>query len=68
MGQFAVPKVAGLIQAAAVTALNGDKLNLGKVMMQASNTVPKGNVISSNPVADQRKRGLSSGPDEYPNS
>lgn len=51
VGTVAVPNVVGMTQAAATAAITGAKLNVGKVTMQSSKTVAKGNVISQNPAA-----------------
>jgi beta-lactam-binding protein with PASTA domain len=45
----AVPKVEGLTQDAATTAIAGAKLKVGPVTQQTSNTVPTGKVISQDP-------------------
>src|SRR5258707_1253309 len=46
-----VPKVLGLTQAAATTAITEAKLTLGNVTQQNSNTVATGNVISQDPTS-----------------
>jgi beta-lactam-binding protein with PASTA domain len=45
-----VPKVDGLAQDAATTAVTAAKLSVGTVTQQASNTVAAGNVISQDPA------------------
>jgi beta-lactam-binding protein with PASTA domain len=64
-----VPTLAGLTQAAATTALTKANCALGTVTTQASTTVAKGKVISSNPAAGNVEAGgtkvaltVSSGP------
>jgi beta-lactam-binding protein with PASTA domain len=47
----AVPKVEGLAQDPATTAITGAKLKVGTVTQQTSNTVASGNVISQNPAS-----------------
>jgi beta-lactam-binding protein with PASTA domain len=47
----AVPKVEGLTQDEAATAVTGAKLAVGTVTQQASNTVAAGNVISGDPAS-----------------
>ncbi|RLV48069.1 Stk1 family PASTA domain-containing Ser/Thr kinase [Nocardioides mangrovicus] len=49
--QTAVPSLVGLTQAQAELALKQNDLKLGEVTQAASKTVPKGSVISSDPVA-----------------
>jgi beta-lactam-binding protein with PASTA domain len=46
-----VPKVVGLTQAAATSAITGAKLTVGTITQQASNAVPFGNVISQDPAS-----------------
>src|ERR1700693_6095562 len=46
-----VPKVEGLTQDAATTAMTGTKLMVGTVTQQSSNTVATGNVISQDPAS-----------------
>ena len=46
-----VPKVEGLTQAAATTAITAAKLTGGTVTQQSSNTVATGNVISQDPAS-----------------
>ena len=46
-----VPKVEGLTQDAATTAITGAKLMVGTVTQQTSNTVATGNVISQDPAS-----------------
>jgi hypothetical protein len=50
-GSVAVPNVVGMTRAAATTAINGARLVVGNVTMQASARVPAGSIISTNPVA-----------------
>lgn len=47
-----VPNVVGLSQAAAQTAITGANLTVGTITQASSATVPAGNVISQNPVAN----------------
>jgi beta-lactam-binding protein with PASTA domain len=47
---MSVPKVDGLAQDAATTAVTAAKLTVGTVTQQASNTVAAGNVISQDPA------------------
>jgi beta-lactam-binding protein with PASTA domain len=46
-----VPKVEGLTQDAATTAITGTKLMVGTVTQQTSNTVATGNVINQDPAS-----------------
>ena len=46
-----VPKVEGLTQDAATTAITGAKLTVGTITQQASNTVVIGNIISQDPAS-----------------
>ena len=48
----AVPKVEGLTQSEATTAMTGAKLKVGSVIQKASDTVASGKVISQDPASE----------------
>jgi serine/threonine-protein kinase len=52
-GSYYVPQVAGLSQSAAETAIKGAHLQVGAITDEASSSVPKGYVISTNPSSLQ---------------